>query len=339
VTEESKDAVRRVTEAVRRELARRGGPSDASSGGPEREAKPPPVPIEPNPTGPAPRVPTSDADPRRIPVAVSGRHAHLCAEKLALLFGKGYRLTEDRGLSQTGQFAAGETLNLVGPRAALTARILGPVRESTVVELSKTDLVRLGVPHEIAPGGVVRLNGPLVLIGPRGELRLTDEVVLADRHLHCTPADAAALGVADGQRVSVVADGWRGARLDQVRVRVREDFFLELHLDADEGNALGLKTGDTVRLADTTPPPARTGIPTAEKRRPLPAATVSAGGREPRVVGGTAGVAPLELVTENDVRAAARAGLCELPVTPRARITPAARDALQEFGLTLSTRR
>lgn len=333
MTEESKDAVRRVTEAVRRELAQRGEPPGGATEGN------PPVPIEPNPTGPAPRVPTSDADPRKIPVAVSGRHAHLCAETLTLLFGQGYRLTEDRGLSQTGQFAAEETLNLVGPKAALTLRILGPVREETVVELSKSDLFRLGVAHEVLPGGAVRLNGPLVLIGARGELRLTDQVTVADRHLHCTPADAAALGLADGQRVSVVADGWRGARLDQVRVRVREDFRLELHLDADEGNAVGLKTGDTVRLADTTPPPARTGIPTAEKRRPLPVATVSAGGREPRVVGGTAGVAPLELVTENDVRAAARAGLGEIPVTPRAIVTPAARDTLAELGLTLSTRR
>jgi len=339
VTEESTDTTRRVTEAVRRELEVRGHSSDAPSGGPEQEAKPPPAPVEPNPTGPAPRVAPSEADPRRIPVAVSGRHVHPCADTLALLFGKGYRLTEDRGLSQPGQFAAGETLNLVGPRAALTVRILGPTREKTVVELSRTDLVRLGTAHEVSPGGAVQLSGPLVLIGPRGELRLTDQVVLADRHLHCTPADAAALGVSDGQRVSVTVDGWRGARLDQVRVRVREDFRLELHLDADEGNAVGLFSGDTVRLADTTPPPAREGIPTAETRRPLPVATVSAGGREPRMVGGTAGVAPLELVTENDVRAAARAGLAEIPVTPRAVVTPAARDALTDLGLTLSTRR
>jgi putative phosphotransacetylase len=334
VAEEPQDTLRQVTEAVRRELAERGyAPGGAAEG------KPPPKSVEPNPTGPAPRVAPSDADPRRIPVAVSGRHVHLCAEELETLFGRGYRLTNLRDLSQPGQFAAEEELNLVGPRAALPLRILGPVRDQTVVELSLTDLVRLGVAHEVAPGGAVELKGPLVLIGPRDELRLTDEVVVADRHLHCTPADAAALGVCDGQRVSVVADGWRGARLDQVRVRVRDDFRLELHLDADEGNAVGLKTGDTVRLADTAPPPAQAGIPTAEKRKPLPVATVSAGGREPRLVGGTAGVAPLELVTENDVRAAARAGLSEIPVTPRAVVTPAARDALSDLGLTLSTRR
>jgi len=335
VTEEFRDTPRRVAEAVRRELAERSYPS----GGPEQDTKPPPVPVEPNPTGPAPRVAPSEADPRRIPVAVSGRHVHPCAENLALLFGQGHRLTKVRELSQTGQFAAEEILNLVGPKAALTTRILGPVREKTVVELSKSDLVRLGVPHEVLPGGSVKLAGPLVLIGPRGELRLTDQVALADRHLHCTPADAAALGVSDGQRVSVVADGWRGARLDQVRVRVREDFRLELHLDTDEGNAVGLRTGDTVRLSDTTPPPAREGIPVAEKRKPLPVATVSAGGREPRLLGGIPGVAPLGLVTENDVRAAARAGLAEIPVTPRAIVTPAARDMLKELGLTLSTRR
>jgi putative phosphotransacetylase len=339
VTEESKDTPRRAAEAVRRELADRGYPSDAPSDGPKPEAEPPPASVEPNPVGPAPRVAPSDADPRRIPVAVSGRHAHLCAEKLALLFGKNHRLTPLRALSQTGQFAAEETLNLVGPRAALTARILGPVRENTVVELSKTDLARLGVEHEVLPGGAVKLKGPLVLIGPRGELRLTDQVSLADRHLHCTPADAAALGISDGQRVSLTVDGWRGARLDQVRVRVREDFRLELHLDADEANAVGLKSGDCVRLSDTAPPPARTGVPVAEKRKPFPAATISAGGREPRLLGGVPGAAPLDLVTENDVRAAARSGLGEIPVTPRAIITPAARDALAELGLTLSTRR
>ena len=333
MTQDSKDTVRRVAEAVRRELAERGHPS----GGPTKTDEPPPTPLEPYPVGPAPRAAPSDADPRRIPVAVSGRHIHLCAEKLALLFGKGHRLVKMRDLSQTGQFAAEETLNLVGPEAALNLRVLGPVREKTAVELSKTDLVRLGVEHEVLPGGAVRLNGPLVLIGPRGELRLTDQVAVADRHLHCTPADAAALGIADGQRVSLVADGWRGARLDQVRVRVREEFRLELHLDADEGNAVGLKTGDTVRLADAAPPPL-SGLPTAERRRPFPAATVSAGGREPRTLGGTAGVAPLGLVTENDVRAAARAGLAEIPVTPRAVVTPAARDALADLGIRLLTR-
>lgn len=334
MTEESKDTPRRVTEAVRRELARRGH----RLGG-ETETGPPPISVETNPTGPAPRVAPSEADPRRIPVAVSGRHAHLCPDKLALLFGKGHRLTKLRELSQTGQFAAEETLNLVGPKAALTVRILGPVRDKTAVELSMSDLVHLGVAHEVLPGGAVKLAGPLILIGPRGELRLTDQVALADRHLHCTPADAAALGVSDGQRVSVVADGWRGARLDQVRVRVREDFRLELHTDTDEADAAGLKTGDTVRLSDTAPPPARAGIPTAEKRKPLPVATISAGGREPRLLGGIPGVAPLGLVTENDVRAAARAGFGEIPVTPRAIVTPAARDTLAELGLTLSTRR
>jgi len=303
------------------------------------KTEPPPKPVEPALLDKEPRTAGVEADPRRIPVAVSGRHAHLCGDKLALLFGKAHRLTKVRDLSQTGQFAAEESLNLVGPKAALTLRILGPVREKTAVELSLSDLVRLGVAHEVLPGGAVKLAGPLVLIGPRGELRLTDQAALADRHLHCTPADAAALGVSDGQRVSLVADGWRGARLDQVRVRVREDFRLELHLDTDEANAVGLKSGDCVRLSDTAPPPARAGIPTAEKRKPLLVATVSAGGREPRLLGGIPGTAPLGLVTENDVRAAARAGLGEIPVTPRAIVTPAARDTLAELGLTLSTRR
>jgi putative phosphotransacetylase len=328
------DTVRRVTEAVRRELAGRG-----SSGEPPSTGQPPPERVEPHPTGPARPVAASDADPRRIPVGVSGRHLHIRGEDLALLFGKGRGLTKLRDLSQPGQYAAEEVLSLVGPGASLPVRILGPVREKTVVELSLSDLARLDVAHEVSPGGVVKLEGPLVLIGPEGELRLTEEVTVADRHLHCTPADAAALGVSDGQRISVIADGWRGARLDQVRVRVREDYRLELHTDADEGNAVMLKTGDTVHLAEATPRPALVPQPVAGRPAPPPAGTVSAGGREPRVLGGTPGVSPLDLVTENDVRAAARAGLTEIPVTPRAIITPAARDALKSLGVCLLTRR
>jgi putative phosphotransacetylase len=324
-----------VTDAVRRELETRRARAEPASSEPSAS----PVRIEPNPTGPVRPAAASDADPRRIPVGVSGRHLHINEENLDLLFGRSHRLTRQRDLSQTGQFAAEETLSLVGPKATLPLRILGPVRSKTVVELSLSDLARLGVAHEVSPGGAVKLQGPLVLIGPRGELRLTDQVTLADRHLHCTPADAAALGLADGQRVSLTADGWRGMRLDQVRVRVDESFRLELHLDTDEANAANLTTGDLVRLADAAPRPELIPQPTAGKRKPPPVGTISAGGREPRVVAGTAGVSPLGLVTENDVRAAARAGITEIPITPRAIVTPAARDALKALGISLLTRR
>lgn len=310
---------RRVEDAVREELAR-------------REA------AEPYPKGPAPPPREVEVDPRRIPVGVSGRHLHICRETLERLLGPGARLTELRPLRQPGQFAAEETLRLVGVKEVLGLRILGPLRDKTTVELAGSDLARLGNPCEVRPGGAVIFAEPPILVGPAGELRLGDQVTVADRHLHCDPTEAAALGLTDGSRISLITDGWRGVRFDQVLVRVREDFRLELHLDTDEANAANLKTGDTVRLAETTPPPAERLV-TAERRTPTPVGLVSAGGREPRVLGGSTGVAPLDLVTENDVRAAARAGLAELPVTPRAIVTPAARDALNGLGLRLVTRR
>lgn len=310
---------RRVEDAVREELAR-------------REA------AEPYPKGPAPPPREVEVDPRRIPVGVSGRHLHIRRETLERLLGPGAGLTELRPLRQPGQFAAEETLRLVGLKEVLGLRILGPLRERTTVELAKSDLARLGNPCEVRPGGAVVFGEAPLLVGPAGELRLDEQVAVADRHLHCDPAEAAALGLVDGRRISLIADGWRGVSFDQVLVRVREDFRLELHLDTDEANAANLKTGDTVRLAETSPPPVG-GLVTAERRAPAPVGLVSAGGREPRVLGGSAGVAPLALVTENDVRAAARAGLGELPVTPRSIVTPAARDALNDLGLRLVTRR
>lgn len=331
------DIARRVEDAVRAELARR----EAGALGETRPAAAETSEVaEPYPKGPAPPTPPkADVDPRRIPVGVSGRHLHISAADLERLLGPGAALSELRLLRQPGQFAAAEVLRLVGRKEVLTLRILGPERERTTLELAVSDLARLGNDYELRPGGAVVFKEAPLLLGPAGELRLSDEVTVADRHLHCAPAEAAALGLSDGQRISLVADGWRGARFDQVRVRVDENYRLELHLDTDEGNAANLRTGNTVRLAAVAPPPLGDTVTAERKPRSVDVGLISSGGREPRVLGGSAGVKPLGLVTENDVRAAARTGLGELPVTPRAIVTPAARDALRDLGLRLVTRR
>jgi putative phosphotransacetylase len=189
---------------------------------------------------------------RRIPVGVSARHMHVRQEDLEQLFGEGHRLTKMRDLNQPGEFAAEETVTVVGPkRRFFDVRILGPVRRSTQVELAYSDGIYLGLdlPHRLS--GDVEGSAPIILVGPKGVLSLSEGAIRAKRHIHVNPRDAAHLGVRNGQVVSVRTTGEMSVTFNNVVIREGEGLNLEMHVDTDEANAAGLRCGDPVELLET----------------------------------------------------------------------------------------
>ena len=190
--------------------------------------------------------PASPDGPPVIPVAVSARHCHLTRATLDRLFGAGYELKVKKWLSQPGQFAAEETVTVVGPRNRLErVRILGPLRSVDQVEISRTDEFFLGVDAPIRESGKVENTPGCRLIGPAGEVDLTDGLICAWRHIHMTPADAERFGVRDRDTVDVtIAQEERGLTFGNVLVRVSPDYRLEMHIDTDEGNAAEIDPGD-----------------------------------------------------------------------------------------------
>lgn len=184
-----------------------------------------------------------------IPVALSNRHIHLSAEHLAKLFGPGYQLTKLKDLSQPGQFAAKETVRLIGPKGILeNVRILGPARNETQIELALADGYRLGVTPPIRPSGSLMNTPGCVVAGPNGVVELTSGVICAQRHIHMSDEDGRRFRVKDQEIVKVRCQGLRALIFDQVLVRVSPKFSLEMHLDMEEGNAAGLKNGDFVEI-------------------------------------------------------------------------------------------
>jgi len=184
-----------------------------------------------------------------IPVALSARHVHLSREHVEVLFGPGYQLRKLFDLSQPGQFACQETVDVMGPKRSISkVRVLGPARDLTQVELSATDGVVLGLRLPLRNSGDVAGTPGAHLIGPRGAVKLREGCIVAARHIHTTPEDAARLGVRDNQKVWVQFAGPRGLVFSDVLVRVSPSFKTELHLDTDEGNAASIKNGDQVRI-------------------------------------------------------------------------------------------
>ncbi len=175
----------------------------------------------------------------QVLVETSARHLHLSQKDLEILFGEGYQLTSKKALSQPGQFACVERVDVVGSKKTLSGvTILGPVRKATQVELSLTDARSIGVDAPIRESGDIAGSGACKLVGPKGEIELKEGVIAAKRHIHMTPADAEAFGVKDGQTVSVRIDSdGRALTFGDVVIRVRDDFALAMHIDTDESNA------------------------------------------------------------------------------------------------------
>lgn len=182
-----------------------------------------------------------------IPLEASGRHVHVTKAQAQILFGHG--LTPDRPLSQPGQYLAKERLTVQGPKGEFqNVAVLGPERKEAQVEISLTDGRTLGIQAPIRPSGSVKGTPGAVLIGPKGRVALDSGVICAQRHIHMTPQDAARMGVTDGQTVKLQTFTNRPLIFDDVTVRVRQDFATFAHLDYDEANACGFRSGDLGRL-------------------------------------------------------------------------------------------
>ncbi len=179
-----------------------------------------------------------------IPIGVSAHHVHLSQEHLELLFGAGHELTPRSPLNQPGQYACEEQVTLVGPKNSISrVRVLGPVRSQTQVEIARTEEFRLGIDAPVRMSGDLAGSPGVILQGPKGQVRLEEGIICAQRHIHMTPEDALRFGLRDHDVVRVRVEGDRELIFGDIVVRVSPKYALEMHLDTDEANAAELSTG------------------------------------------------------------------------------------------------
>lgn len=184
----------------------------------------------------------------KVIAEVSARHVHLSEKDLELLFGKNYILQKKYDLSQPEQFAALEKLEIRGSKnISLHARVLGPTRAQTQVELSFSDCLLLGIEPVLRLSGDLASSSPVTLVGPQGSVELREGVIVAQRHLHLSETDAQQWQLKDQQEISVKTEGPRELIFHKIKVRIG-NFQTRLHLDTDEANAAGLKNNDQVYL-------------------------------------------------------------------------------------------
>ena len=171
-------------------------------------------------------------------VETSARHAHISEEHLKVLFGEVAELVDKKMLSQPGQYASEQKIQVVGPKGSLMMSILGPTRKDTQIEVSLSDARTLGVKALIRESGDIKGTAGCKIVGPCGEVELTEGVIAAKRHIHATTKDAAELGVTNGEIVNVeVKTEGRSLIYGDVVVRVSDSYALAMHIDTDEANA------------------------------------------------------------------------------------------------------
>lgn len=184
-----------------------------------------------------------------IEIEASGRHVHLTRGAVEALFGPGHTLTPTKDLSQPGQFACAERVDVVGPKTVLrNVAVLGPEREECQVEVSRSDAVALGVDPPVRQSGELEGSAPVTLRVGQREVKLSRGLIIARRHIHLTPADAARFGLKDGDSVGLKCLTDRAAVLYDTVARVSDRFATYAHLDYDEANAVGWKKGDRGRV-------------------------------------------------------------------------------------------
>src|SRR5688572_9214487 len=195
-------------------------------------------------------LPRAAAAPNPLVVNVSARHCHLTQEAVEALFGKGHQLQVHKWLYQDGQFAAKESVTLIGPRSRVISnlRILGPCRNLNQVELAYTDAIALGFDIPLRASGNIKGTPGAMLMGPNGFFEMTDGVIRALRHVHMHPTDADFYGVKPGDWMKLRIGGDCGITLDKMLCRVDKSFKLEVHIDTDEGNACNLQPDTPVEL-------------------------------------------------------------------------------------------
>lgn len=184
----------------------------------------------------------------KVKVGVSARHIHLTKEDIETLFGKSYKLSVKNELSQPGQYSCEEVLTIKTKKAQITGvRVIGPERDKTQVELSKTDAFRLGLNPPVRNSGCLEDASLITIIGPKGSLE-KNCAIIATRHIHISKEDAKNIGIFDKKTVSIKVTGEKMGILENVYVRVMKDSVCEIHLDTDDANAFLIKNGDLVEL-------------------------------------------------------------------------------------------
>ena len=190
-----------------------------------------------------------DKNPYAVPVGISARHVHVSKEAFELLFGNGKSLTKFKPLSQPGQFAANETVEIIGAKGSIKkVRILGPERKDCQVEISASDARTLGIKAPVRASGDIDGTPGIKIKGPFGEIGISNGVIIAERHVHMNNDDANWFGVKNNDSVMVSVPGSKGGIMGNVTVRVSDSYALDMHIDTDDANAFSLKQGQKVTL-------------------------------------------------------------------------------------------
>jgi len=176
----------------------------------------------------------------KVIIEGSGKHCHVTRETLDKLYGEGFELVVKKWLSQPGQFASEQKVTAVGPKGQTTLTIIGPCRKADQVELSYTDARALGFDPPLRESGDLAGSPGCKLIGPKGEVTISEGVIIAKRHVHLTPEDARKFGIKDKQIVKLKVGGERGLIFDEIVARVSPEYATYAHLDYDEINAAAL---------------------------------------------------------------------------------------------------
>ena len=187
-----------------------------------------------------------------IPAGVSVKHCHLTKEHFKILFGASAEPKRVKDIKQPGFYAAEEMIDVQGPKGVLKKiRLVAPYRDHTQIEIAVSDAMAIGIKPPVRESGDVKGSAGAVLIGPAGKIEIREGVIIAQRHLHFSPSEAKSLGIASGEvvRVRAGANGGRSTVFEDVVVRVSDKYSLEFHVDTDEANAAGIKTGDIVHIA------------------------------------------------------------------------------------------
>lgn len=265
-----------------------------------------------------------------VPVMSSNRHLHLSQADVERLFGPGYQLTKMRDLVQPGQYACNERVTIETEKGRMTLRVVGPARKETQIELSFTDAVKLGLNPPIRMSGELEGSPGCTISNGDHRITISKGVIVAARHLHMSPDEAAAFGLKDGDVVSLKIEGPRPALLENVLVRSGEGHRLEAHIDKDEANACALQDGQlcrVIRSEGTVPVHAQASAMLAPMSTAVPNVYAPAPAAPKRDTMLDLSNETRRLIVEDDVLTAASNGYKIIRYAPDAILTPLARDA------------